>query len=74
MKTALFVPAKGTSERIPGKNLSVLDGEYLFKRKLLQVLACNEVHEVWLDSENNNVKFINCSKGFKFDFMEKKSP
>lgn len=55
MKTALFVPAKGTSERIPSKNLTVLDGEYLFKRKLLQVLECKEVDEVWLDSESDEI-------------------
>src|SRR6056300_584902 len=55
MKTALFVPAKGTSERIPSKNLTVLDGEYLFKRKLLKVLECKEVDEVWLDSESDEI-------------------
>ena len=52
MKTALFVPAKGTSERIENKNLQILDGEHLFKRKLLQMLQCKEVDEVWLDSED----------------------
>lgn len=53
MKTALFVPAKGHSERIPSKNLTILDGEYLFKRKLIQMLECQEVDEVWLDSESD---------------------
>jgi len=53
MKTAIFVPAKGTSERIRNKNIQILDGEYLFKRKLLQVLNCSEVDEVWLDSESD---------------------
>ena len=51
MKTVAFVPAKGTSERIKNKNLQILDGEYLFKRKLKQLLACDEIDEVWLDSE-----------------------
>jgi regulator of RNase E activity RraA/CMP-N-acetylneuraminic acid synthetase len=53
MKTVIFVPAKGHSERIPNKNLSILDGEHLFKRKLRQALECKEVDEVWLDSESN---------------------
>lgn len=53
MKTSLFVPAKGTSERIKNKNIQILDGEYLFKRKLLQALKCSEVDEVWLDSESD---------------------
>lgn len=52
MKIALFVPAKGSSDRIKNKNLQILDGEYLFKRKLIQVLECREVDEVWLDSES----------------------
>jgi len=54
-KTVIFVPAKGHSERIKNKNLTILDGEYLFKRKLLQVLECSEVDEVWIDSEDDNI-------------------
>jgi len=54
-KTAIFVPAKGQSERIANKNLTILDGEYLFKRKLHQVLQCSEVDEVWIDSECDNI-------------------
>jgi len=55
MKTVAFVPAKGTSERIENKNLQVLDGEYLFKRKLRQLLECEEIDEVWLDSESEEL-------------------
>lgn len=51
MKTIAFVSAKGTSERIKNKNTVILDGEYLFKRKLIQLLDCEEIDEVWLDSE-----------------------
>lgn len=53
MKVALFVPAKEHSERVKSKNLRILDGEHLFKRKILQMLECKEVDEVWLDSESN---------------------
>jgi regulator of RNase E activity RraA/CMP-N-acetylneuraminic acid synthetase len=55
MKVAAFVPAKGTSERIESKNLQILDGEYLFKRKLRQLLECREIDEVWLDSEDDHI-------------------
>jgi regulator of RNase E activity RraA/CMP-N-acetylneuraminic acid synthetase len=55
MKTIAFVPAKGTSERIKNKNLQILDGEYLFKRKLKQLLKCDEIDEVWLDSESKEI-------------------
>jgi len=54
-KTAIFVPAKGQSERIKNKNLTILDGEYLFKRKLIQLLECSEVDEVWIDSEDASI-------------------
>ena len=54
-KVVAFVPAKGTSERIKGKNLRILDGEYLFKRKLRQLLECKEIDEVWLDSESDEI-------------------
>lgn len=46
-----FVPAKGTSERVPHKNMAILDGEHLFKRKLRQALACPAITEVCLDTD-----------------------
>jgi regulator of RNase E activity RraA/CMP-N-acetylneuraminic acid synthetase len=55
MKVVAFVPAKGSSERIQNKNLQILDGEYLFKRKLRQLLECTEIDEVWLDSESEEL-------------------
>lgn len=55
MKIIAFVPAKGTSERIKNKNLSILDGEYLFKRKLQQLLACPLIHEVYLDTDSDEI-------------------
>lgn len=50
-----FVPAKGSSERIPAKNLRILDGEHLFKRKLRQVLACPQIDTVYLDTESDDL-------------------
>lgn len=55
MKTVAVVPAKGTSERVPNKNMAVLDGEYLFKRKLRQLLACPGIDEVWLDTDADTI-------------------
>ena len=55
MKVVAFVPAKGNSERIANKNTQILDGEYLFKRKLRQLLECKEIDEVWLDSESEEI-------------------
>jgi regulator of RNase E activity RraA/CMP-N-acetylneuraminic acid synthetase len=51
MRIVAFVPAKGTSERVPGKNRAVLDGDHLFRRKLVAALDCAGVAEVCLDTE-----------------------
>lgn len=55
MKIVAFVPAKGGSERVPSKNLRILDGEILFRRKLKQLLACSLIDEVWLDTESDEI-------------------
>ena len=53
MKIVAFVPAKSTSKRIDNKNLSIIDGDYLFRRKLKQLIACKKIDEVYLDSESS---------------------
>jgi regulator of RNase E activity RraA/CMP-N-acetylneuraminic acid synthetase len=55
MKIVAFVPAKGSSERVPSKNLRILDGEHLYLRKLKQLLACPKIDEVWLDTESDDL-------------------
>lgn len=54
-KVAAFVPVKENSSRVSNKNTRILDGEYLFKRKLKQLLECEEIDEVWLDSESEYI-------------------
>ncbi|WP_375289232.1 cytidylyltransferase domain-containing protein [Qipengyuania sp.] len=55
MNIVAFVPAKGHSERVPGKNVAILDGEHLFKRKLRQALDCPAITEVCLDTESAEI-------------------
>jgi regulator of RNase E activity RraA/CMP-N-acetylneuraminic acid synthetase len=55
MRIVAFVPAKGESSRIRNKNTVVLDGEYLFKRKLRQLLECPEIDDVYLDTESDAI-------------------
>jgi len=50
-RVAAFMPAKGSSERIAAKNTQVLDGDHLFRRKLRQLLACDVIDTVYLDTE-----------------------
>jgi len=52
-RVVAFVPAKGSSERIADKNLQILDGDHLFRRKLRQLLACPSISEVCLDTESD---------------------
>ncbi|MGZ8348281.1 MAG: RraA family protein [Allosphingosinicella sp.] len=52
-RVVAIVPAKGSSERVPDKNMRVLDGEHLFKRKLRQLLACPLIDEVVLDTDSD---------------------
>ena len=55
MRTVAFVPAKGDSTRIRNKNKVILDGDYLFKRKLIQLLACSQIDAVYLDTESEAI-------------------
>jgi len=55
VKTVAFVPAKGSSERINNKNLRILDGDLLFKRKLRQLLENPLVHTVCLDTDSEEI-------------------
>ena len=55
MRIVAFVPAKGESNRISNKNTVVLDGEYLFKRKLRQLLQVPEIDAVYLDTESDKI-------------------
>lgn len=50
-RVAALMPAKGNSERIEAKNTQILDGDHLFLRKLRQLLACEAVDAVYLDTE-----------------------
>jgi regulator of RNase E activity RraA/CMP-N-acetylneuraminic acid synthetase len=53
-----FVPAKGSSDRIQSKNLAVLDGEHLFKRKLRQLIECQAISEVVLDTDSDEIAML----------------
>lgn len=65
MKVVAFLPAKGNSERISNKNVSVLSGEKLFINGLKKLLACKEIDEVVLDTESDEmhreVDYLKCS-------------
>lgn len=53
--TVAFVPAKSHSSRIENKNMRILDGEYLFRRKLRQLVKCEAIDEVYLDTDSDEM-------------------
>ncbi len=55
MKVAAFLPAKGTSSRVPNKTTMLLDGDPMFLRSLRKLIACAGVDEVWLDTESHEI-------------------
>lgn len=55
MKTAAFLPAKGSSNRIPNKNTMLLDGEPMFLRSLKKLANCKLIDEVYLDTESTEI-------------------
>ena len=52
MKVAAFLPAKGSSSRIPNKNTMLLDGEPLFLRTSPSWSNIPAIDEVFLDTES----------------------
>jgi CMP-N-acetylneuraminic acid synthetase/regulator of RNase E activity RraA len=55
MRVVVFLPAKSDSERISKKNLTILEGEYLFIRQLKNLLNCKEIDEIFLDTDSDDM-------------------
>lgn len=64
MKTVVFLPVKGTSERIKNKNTSLLNGKPLFLHTLEKLVKCSFIDEVYLDTEMDSIyemgKYTGC--------------
>ena len=55
MKVVAFLPAKGTSQRIPSKNQKLLNGKPLFLHTLEKLVSCDFIDEVYLDTESDDM-------------------
>lgn len=64
MKVIAFLLAKGSSERVANKNVSILSGEKLFVNGIKKLLSCKEIDEVVFDSESeqmhDEVDYLDC--------------
>lgn len=54
-KTAVFLPAKGTSSRIANKNVQLMDGKPLFLHTLEKLFLSDIFDEIWLDTESDEL-------------------
>ena len=64
MKTACFIPIKAKSERVPGKNLRILNGKPLFTCILEHVKEAGVFHDVFVDTNSPEVAEFMQSIGF----------
>lgn len=64
MKTACFIPIKAHSERVPGKNLRILNGKKLYQYICEHVIDANVFDEVFVDTNSEEVATYATEKGF----------
>jgi regulator of RNase E activity RraA/CMP-N-acetylneuraminic acid synthetase len=55
MKVVAFVPAKGSSSRVPNKNTRIFNGEPFFLFTVRKLLKCDFIDAVYVDSEDEAI-------------------
>lgn len=64
MKTACFIPIKAHSERVPGKNLRVLNGKKLYQYICENVKTADVFDAVFIDTNSEEIASYACEMGF----------
>lgn len=65
MKTACFIPIKANSERVPGKNLRVLNGKKLYQYICEHVKAADVFDDIYVDTNSFEVAAYAKEMGFQ---------
>ena len=65
MKTACFIPIKANSERVPGKNLRVLNGKKLYEYICENVKKANVFDDVYVDTNSKEIAEYALGMGFQ---------
>ncbi len=65
MKTAAFIPIKANSERVPGKNLRILNGKKLYQYICEHVKEADVFDDVYIDTNSEEVSAYAEEMGFK---------
>jgi CMP-N-acetylneuraminic acid synthetase len=55
MKISIVVPAKGNSERLKNKNLSVINGKSLIRICCEKLLLCKNIDNIYLDTDDDRI-------------------
>lgn len=65
MKTVAFIPARGGSKGIPGKNIKNFVGEPLIVHSINHALNTDEIDDVFVSTDDNNIAKISENAGAK---------
>lgn len=65
MKTACFIPIKANSERVPGKNLRLLNGKKLYQYICEHVKEADVFDDVFIDTNSQEIAEYALSMGFQ---------
>lgn len=55
MKTACFIPIKQNSERVPGKNLKVLNGKKLYEYIIQHTIEADVFDDIYIDTNSDEI-------------------
>lgn len=70
MKTACFIPIKANSERVPGKNLRMLNGKKLYQYICDHVKEADVFDDVFVDTNSQEV--VDYAKRLGFQVIDRK--
>lgn len=70
MKTACFIPIKADSERVPGKNLRILNGKKLYQYICEHIVEANVFDDVFIDTNSEEV--MRYAKEMNFKIIRRK--
>lgn len=65
MKTACFIPIKANSERVPGKNLRILNGKKLYQYVCEHVKTAAVFDDVYIDTNSSEIAEYADKMGFR---------
>lgn len=64
MKTAVFIPIKANSERVPGKNFRILNGKKLYEYICEHVKQADVFDDVYVDTNSDEIAAYAKEQGF----------